>query len=71
MTDNRATQVSIEQFATTNPPAQVTQVTIEQWATTATITGQALVTLVALEQWAQIVPAILPGAMQARVMVMA
>ena len=52
MTDNRATQVSLEEFATTDPPAQVTQVTVEQWVTTATITGQALVTQVALEQWA-------------------
>ena len=51
MTDNRATQVSIEEFASTNPPAQVTQVTVEQWVATATITGQALVTQVALEQW--------------------
>jgi hypothetical protein len=52
MTDNRATQVSLEEFATTNPPAQVTQVALEQWASTGTVTGQALVTQVALEQWA-------------------
>jgi hypothetical protein len=51
MTDNRVTQVSLEEFASANPPAQVTQVTIEQWATTATVTGQAMVTQVALEQW--------------------
>jgi hypothetical protein len=38
VTDNRATQVSIEQFATTNAPAQVTQVTVEQWAATMTVT---------------------------------
>jgi ABC-type polar amino acid transport system ATPase subunit len=71
MTDNRVTQVSIEEFATANPRGQATQVTIEQWATTATITGQAIVTQVALEQWAQIVPTLLPGGAQARVMVMA
>jgi hypothetical protein len=51
MTDTQVTQVSIEEFASANPPAQVTQVTIEQWVTTATVTGQALVTQVALEQW--------------------
>src|SRR4029077_12272014 len=56
MTDNRATQVSIEQFASTDPPAQVTQVTVEQWVTTATVTGQALVTQVALEQWIPAAP---------------
>ena len=70
MTDNRATQVSIEEFVKTTAPAQVTQVTVEQWATTATITGQALVTQVALEEWAQIAAASI-GAAQARVMVMA
>jgi hypothetical protein len=72
MTDNRATQVSIEEFASTNPPAQVTQVTIEQWATTAAITGQVLVTTVALEQWASAGALVSPSSSaQARVMVMA
>jgi len=62
-----ATQSALEQFLTTNPPAQITQVAIEHWVTTATVSGQAMVTQVALEQWARVVP---DGA-QARVMVMA
>ena len=73
MTDNRATQVSIEQFLTTNPPAQVTQVTVEQWASTGAVTGQALVTQVALEEWASADVTVIspPAGAQARVMVMA
>ncbi len=56
-TPGLVTQSALEQFASTDPPAQVTQVTIEQWATTATVSGQAMVTQVALEQW---VPAAKP-----------
>jgi hypothetical protein len=57
VTDARATQVSLEEFASTTAPAQITQVSVEQWATTATVSGQAIVTTVALEQW---VPAAKP-----------
>jgi hypothetical protein len=51
-TENRVTQVSIEEFATANPNNQATQVALEMWATTAGVTVQALVTQVALEMWA-------------------
>ena len=71
MTDNRATQVSIEQFLTTTAPAQATQVAVEQWASTGTVTGQALVTQVALEQWTLLDLPAPPSSAQARVMVLA
>jgi hypothetical protein len=72
MTDFRLTQAAAEQWASiTSPTLQVTQVAVEQWVTTNVTNPYMTLTQVAVEQWAQLVPAVLPGGAQARVMVMA
>jgi hypothetical protein len=61
VTDIRATQVSIEQFATGTPAVQVTSVSLEMWASVQATSGTSMVaTLVATEMWGSV--AIVPVA---------
>ena len=71
MTDARATQVSVEQFATASSFVQATQVALEMWASALVSIpgGQALMTQATVEQWASV--ASISATAQARVMVMA
>jgi hypothetical protein len=69
MTDARITQAGLEQFTTSNAPAQVTQVSLEMWASAAgDVPERMLATQVSLEQWVQLVSVPL---VQTRVQVMA
>jgi hypothetical protein len=52
MTDARATQVTIEEWAQGTPQASVTQIAVEQWSSVQAAPVQAAVTQIALEQWA-------------------
>jgi hypothetical protein len=54
MTDALVTQVSLEEFVTTNPDARVTIAGIEHWISTGTVTCQALATMVAVEEWIRV-----------------
>jgi len=53
VTDARATQVAVEEWGATNPPARITQVAIEEWASVA-VMALAQVTQVAIEEWASV-----------------
>lgn len=53
-TNALVTQIAVEHWLTTNPPAQVTQVAIEHWATVTGTGLQAIATQVALEHWASV-----------------
>jgi hypothetical protein len=54
VTDTRATQASVEQWAKTNPNLQTTQIGLEHWASVVGGPEQAIVTLVSLEHWASV-----------------
>jgi hypothetical protein len=56
VTDARATQVALEQWAQGTPQAQVTQVALEQWARSPP--GTIAVTQASLEEWVQPQPAL-------------
>jgi hypothetical protein len=62
-TNALATQVALEHWLATNPPAQVTQVALEHWASTSSAAVQAVVTQVALEHWAAVAAASTGGPM--------
>jgi hypothetical protein len=54
MTDIRTTQVSVEQWAASNPNMQVTQVAVEMWAAVATANPFMVATQFAIEQWGSV-----------------
>jgi hypothetical protein len=60
MTDARATQVALEEWAPGTPGVQATQAALEQWAAVGTAPSTVVVTLVAIEQWATLLIAGVP-----------
>lgn len=46
-----ATQVSVEQWADSNPDAQISQLAVEQWSSSFALSGNAIVSQVAVEEW--------------------
>jgi hypothetical protein len=71
VTDIRATQVAIEQFAIGTPNMQMTQAVVEMWASVQATSGTAMIaTQISLEMWAPVVADVVPGS-DVRVMVMA
>ena len=71
MTDIRATQIAVEQFASIIPPdMQATQVAIEMWVGTNITNPLMVATMVAAEVWTSVAEAAAGGS-DVRVMVMA
>jgi hypothetical protein len=69
MTDQRITQASLEQWASTIPPdMRLTQIAIEMWASTGTTTVQMLATQAAIEHWATVREASRGGPMISMIM---
>jgi hypothetical protein len=58
-TNELATQVAAEQWASMIPPQmQATQAAIEQWTSTANVTTRMLATQAAIEQWSPVTSAV-------------